>query len=217
MPVADTLDQAARQRWDALARPGEEILLAAASDVAADGSYGARWLVITNQRVVVLPDGDVAPENGKAAALAGAAPAVPDGAAHVDGYVALPLGDLTEAKTEPVVGGGRLEVYHGNVPVPLVEYSSSLGPKFAEVARGLQLLIKGQPLRVSDDLPPLRCPKCGRRLPDKHATCSRCVRKAATLLRLAPYLKPVWPLALTSPWPPPAGRSYSSRRPTSRS
>ena len=197
MPVADTLDQAARQRWDALARPGEEILLAAASDVAADGSYGARWLVITNQRVVVLPDGDVAPENGKAAALAGAAPAVPDGAAHVDGYVALPLGDLTEAKTEPVVGGGRLEVYHGNVPVPLVEYSSSLGPKFAEVARGLQLLIKGQPLRVSDDLPPLRCPKCGRRLPDKHATCSRCVRKAATLLRLAPYLKPVWPLALT--------------------
>src|SRR5919201_594253 len=74
MPVADTLDQAARKRWDALARPGEEILLAAASDVAADGSYGARWLVITNQRVVVLPDGDVALENGKAATLLRLAP-----------------------------------------------------------------------------------------------------------------------------------------------
>ena len=89
------------------------------------------------------------------------------------------------------MGGGRLEVYAGNVPVPLLEYSSSLGPKFSEVARGLQQAIKGSPLVVSDDLPRLRCPRCSRLLPEKNATCSNCVRKSAILLRLMSYMRPV--------------------------
>lgn len=177
MPVVDPLDTAAEQRWRALAEPHEEVLLSAASDVAWDGRYGARWLVVTDRRVVVLPS----------TGLTGSG---------VDGYQCFALDELTEAKTEPLVGGGRLEVYQGNVPVPLLEYSSSLGPKFAEVARGLQQVIKGTPLRVSDDLPQLRCVKCGRLLAEKHMPCSRCVRKSAILLRLAAYMKPVWPLSV---------------------
>ncbi|HEX2033984.1 MAG TPA: ABC transporter transmembrane domain-containing protein [Chloroflexota bacterium] len=172
MPIADALPAAAEQQWRAIAAPDEEVMLTVASDLTTRGDYGPRWLVITNKRVIVLPEVDEAePQH-------------------------LPLDALTDAKTEALVGGGRLEVYTGNVPIPLVEYSSSLGPKFSEVARGLQQVIKGQPFRVSDDIPPLRCDRCGRLLADKNAPCSRCTRRMAMLMRLLSYMKPVWPLSL---------------------
>ncbi|MGH2355676.1 MAG: ABC transporter transmembrane domain-containing protein, partial [Chloroflexota bacterium] len=205
MPIADPLSLAAEQRWRALARPDEEVVLSVASDVTASGAFGERWLLITNQRVLVLPAGGTPPQLGNGAdgqtadgrVATGAAPGTNGHAGEdADGYVALSFDELTDAKTEPLVGGGRLEVYTGNIPVSLVEYSSSLGPKFAEVARGLQQVIKGNPFHVSDDIPKLRCEKCGRLLADKHASCSRCVRRSAILLRLMRYMKPVWPLSL---------------------
>lgn len=225
MPIADPLPEVAQQRWRSLAQPDEEVTLTVASDVTAAGAYGQRWLVITNRRVVVLPDvgapwppgsgANGSRANGSGVNGSGVNGSRANGHAREghapnghslggegasggapDGHVALSFQELTDAKTEPIVGGGRLEVYAGNVPVPLVEYSSSLGPKFSEVARGLQQVIKGQPFRVSDDIPRLRCEKCGRLLPEKNATCARCVRKSAILLRLVGYMKPVWPLSL---------------------
>ncbi len=188
MPIADPLPEAVAQRWRALADPNEEVVLTVASDVTASGTFGQRWLVITNRRVVVIPD---SPDHTPDGAPAGASDGALNGASHSAPSSALALDELTDARTEPIVGGGRLEVFAGNVPVPLLEYSSSLGPKFSEVARGLQQAIKGRPLVVSDDLPRLRCPRCNRLLPEKNATCSNCVRKSAILLRLMSYMRPV--------------------------
>jgi ATP-binding cassette, subfamily B, bacterial len=171
MPLADPLDSIAEQRLRELTHPDEEVLLAAAGDVAAGGAYGKHWIVITNKRVLSLP-------------------------ATTDEVVSLPLEDLTEAKTEPHVGGGRLEVYAGNVPVPVVEYTSSLGPKFSEVARTIQQLIKGNPFAVSDDIPKLRCERCGRLLVERDAPCAKCTRKTAILLRLTRYLRPMMGLTI---------------------
>jgi ATP-binding cassette subfamily B protein len=229
MPVADSLSPAAADLWRTLAEPDERVLLTAAGDVRADGSYGPRWIVITDRRVVVLPDGEavslkslvLSPESdvASAAAAAGNQQSTPsdleptNGSARLrtadlglrtqdlglrtspDGLISVPLSALTEAKAEPVVGGGRLEVYDGLAPVPLLEYSSSLGPKFSEIARGLQQVSKGKPFQVSDDIPKLRCERCGRLLAEKNAPCARCVRKSVILIRLVRYMKPVWPLA----------------------
>ncbi|HXI15070.1 MAG TPA: ABC transporter transmembrane domain-containing protein, partial [Chloroflexota bacterium] len=182
MPVADSPDSAVAERIHAFKRPGEEILLTAASDVTSDGGYGQHWLVVTDQRVFTVPSAGVEiPLDSKEA----------DGVTVVDGYRSLPLSLVTEAKTEPHVGGGRLEVYAGNVPVPLLEYSSSFGPKFSEVARSIQQLAKGNPFAVSEDVPRLRCERCGRRLSDKDATCAKCVQKSAIFMRLLRYLKPM--------------------------
>jgi ATP-binding cassette subfamily B protein len=174
--VADKPDVATSQRIQSHLQEGEELLLTAATDVASDGRYGRDWVVITDRRVFRVPDAA--------------------GSDGVDGVLEIPISDVTEAKTEPHVGGGRLEVYAGNVPIPVAEYSSSFGHKFSEVARALQQLAKGNPFAVADDVPRVRCPRCGRRLVDKDATCARCVRKSAILLRIMRYLRPMLGLSL---------------------
>ncbi|MAG35830.1 MAG: hypothetical protein CL878_06260, partial [Dehalococcoidia bacterium] len=170
MPFPDPLHRSATQQWETVKQPEEEVLLTAAADVRANGSFGERWLVVTDQRVVVLPG----TEPGE------------------DGHLAIPLTDITEATTEHLVGGGRLEVRQQGLPRGVVEYTSSQAPKFAEVARGIQQLAKGQPLSVTDKLPKLRCEKCGRLLPEQNGLCPRCVHKSAMALRLAGYLRPHW-------------------------
>ncbi len=170
MPFPDPLHRAATQQWQTVKRPEEEVLLTAAADVRANGSFGERWLVVTDQRVVVLPG----TEPGE------------------DGYLAIALTDITEATTEHLVGGGRLEVRQQGVPRSVIEYTSSQAPKFAEVARGIQQLAKGRPLAITDELPKLRCDKCGRLLPEKNGLCPQCVHKGAMALRLAGYLRPHW-------------------------
>jgi hypothetical protein len=69
MPVAEPLSPIAEDLWRTLAEPGEQVVLTAASDVRADGSYGQRWVVVTDRRVVVLPDG--ASHNGRVASTNG--------------------------------------------------------------------------------------------------------------------------------------------------
>lgn len=166
MPLADPLDSAVEQHLKHIALPDEEVLLTAAGDVTEGGTYGKHWVVITNKRVISVP-------------------------ATLEDVVSLPIEELTEAKTEQHVGGGRLEVYAGNVPVSMVEYTSSLGPKFSEVARSIQQMIKGNGFAVSEDVPRLRCEKCGRLLVERNAPCARCTRKSAILLRLTGYLRPM--------------------------
>ncbi len=170
MPFPDPLHSMATQQWETVKQPEEEVLLTATADVRANGSFGERWLVVTDQRVVVLPG----TEPGE------------------DGYLAIPLTDITEATTESLVGGGRLEVRQQGLPRSVIEYTSSQAPKFAEVARGIQQLAKGRPLAITDELPKLRCDKCGRLLPEKNGLCPHCVPKGAMALRLAGYLRPHW-------------------------
>jgi hypothetical protein len=49
MAIADHPDTATSERIQSLTRPGEEVLLTVASDVASTGGYGRHWLVVTSQ------------------------------------------------------------------------------------------------------------------------------------------------------------------------
>ena len=165
--------------WRALMAPGEETLLVATSDVRRDGRFGVQWIVLTDKRVVVLPE----PE-----------PGVNGDGVEAD-VVNLEMAEITDARAEPLVGGGRLEVKLNGYFTPIVEYSSSLAAKFTEVARGIQQLAKDEPFAVTTDIPRARCQRCQALLPDRDRNCPRCVRKMAVMLRIAGYLKPYWPLA----------------------
>ena len=71
-----------------------------------------------------------------------------------------------------------------------VPYSSSLAEKFSEVARGLEQLRQQDEFLINTELNQIRCSKCGRLLPEKNGICTACIRRLATLGRIASYLKP---------------------------
>jgi ATP-binding cassette subfamily B protein len=168
MVVFDPLPPEIEAQWRELAAPGEETLLVAMSDIRHDGRFGVRWMVLTDRRVVVLPS--LAP--------------------GVNGAVEVDITDISDARAEPLVGGGRLEINRNGHFTPIIEYTSSFGAKFNEIARGIQQLAKNEPFAVTTDIPRARCQKCQALLPDRDRNCPRCVRKMAVMLRIASYLKP---------------------------
>jgi ATP-binding cassette subfamily B protein len=167
MSIVETLPTDLAREWDRLREPNEKLLICTATDLDEVGRFGRRWLLVTNRRVVVIPEGVT--QNG-----------------HLD----LPLGDIVGARNESLVGAGRIEVDTRHGPTVLVTYTNSLAAKFAEVTRGIQQVAKGEPVAISTMLPKLRCERCGRMLPESDVPCPSCVNRTATMLRIASYLRP---------------------------
>ncbi len=144
----------------------EEELIRVSTDLNPDGTFGEQWLIATDRRVIVVP------------------------AEGVNGVVDVPIRELAAVQTEPLVGGGRLEIERKKEATLFVPYSSSLAEKFSEVARGLEQLRQQDEFLINTELNQIRCSKCGRLLPEKNGICTACIRRLATLGRIASYLKP---------------------------
>ena len=108
--------------------PEEQTHIQVATDLINDGSFGEQWLVVTDERLLVIPS---------------------EGA---DGVVEVPLKGITETKIEEFVGAGRLEVEHGGAEPTYLYYSNSLIPKFAEVAEAINQLTKGEALTLPTEI-----------------------------------------------------------------
>ncbi len=103
----------------------------------------------------------------------------------------IPILDIREARNEPLVGGGRLEITAKNGDFfPVLTYSSTVSAKFSEAARGIEQLSKGEPLCINLKQQATRCAKCNRLLPEKDGVCPACVNRTRTMGRIALYLKP---------------------------
>ena len=144
----------------------EEELIRVSTDLNPDGTFGEQWLIATDRRVIVVP------------------------AEGSNGVVDVPIRELAAVQTEPLVGGGRLEIERKKEATLFVPYSSSLAEKFSEVARGLEQLRQQDEFLINTELNQIRCSKCGRLLPEKNGICTACIRRLATLGRIASYLKP---------------------------
>ena len=146
--------------------PEEEVIIQAATDMDGRDRFGERWLVVTDRHLFFFG---------------------PDGA---DGLVRLPVHDVEEVRAEPLVGGGRLEVESRNGEAVHLYYSSSLAPKFSEIAEGIKLLSRGEEPGLATELERSRCPRCRRVLPEKDGICPACLKKLDTLRRLLGYMRP---------------------------
>jgi len=144
----------------------EEELIRVSTDLNPDGTFGEQWLIATDRRVIVVP------------------------AEGIDGVVDVPIRELAAVQTEPLVGGGRLEIDRKKEATLFVPYSSSLAEKFSEVALGLEQLRQQDEFLINTALDQTRCSKCGRLLPEKNGICTACIRRLATLGRIASYLIP---------------------------
>ena len=168
-PLTKLLEPVEKQVEQKISRAlpaGEEVLIRIGADLEPDGRFGRQWIVVTAQRALLVP--------GRG----------------VDGSIDVPIDQIRRTRTEPLVGGGRLEIERKNAPTLLVPYSSSVGAKFSEVARGLEQLRKGEQFLINPELDRLRCDRCGRLLPEKNGICPACIKKLATLKRIAAYMVP---------------------------
>ena len=148
---------------------GEVVHMQVASDMADEQRYGEQWLVVTEQRVLVVPS---------------------DGR-EGEGVDELALAQVGEVRTQELVGGGRLEVEgkEGTGQISIC-YSSTLVAKFAEVAGGIRQLSKGETLTLPTQMELNRCERCGRLLPEKDGICPFCISKWDTIRRIAAFLAP---------------------------
>ena len=145
---------------------GEEELIRVSTDLNQAGGFEIEWVIVTDKRLLIIPT------------------------TELNGTVEVSIEELTLVQTEALVGGGRLSIERKDKPTITVPYSSSLAEKFSEVARGLEQLRKGEPFLISTELDRTRCEKCGKLLPEKNGICPACIRRFATLQRIASYLKP---------------------------
>jgi len=144
---------------------GEEILIRVYADLDAERAYSTRWVVVTGQRILVVPTG------------AGA-------------VVEVAVADLVAVRADALVGGAQLTLECRDRPTIAVAYTGTQSVKFSEVARGLEHLRKSEPFLINPTLDRIRCEKCDRLLPEKNGLCPACVRRWATLGRIVSYMRP---------------------------
>ena len=167
-PFMEALPPEVNTKLKRIKPPGEQVRFQVATDFINDRSFGEKWLIATDRQLLFIPT------------------------EGVDGTVEVPLTTVREARTEELVGGGCLAVeLKGREPIYL-HYSSTLIPKFAEIAVGIQQLSKGEPLELPTEIERTRCEKCRRLLAEKDGRCINCTKKRDTLWRILSYVRPYY-------------------------
>ena len=165
-PFIEKMPRAVDARLHIVKPSEEEVRIQVATDMADKERFEERWLVVTDQRLLLFRESDQ------------------------EDVVQMPMDNVANARVEPLVGGGRLEVEHKQGEPAHLYYSNSLAPKFAEVAEGIKQLSQGQSLNLPNELERSRCERCGRMLPEKGGICPACIQKFDTLKRLVAYVAP---------------------------
>ena len=165
-PFMETLPPEVDTKLKRVKPPEEQVLFQVSTDLISEQLFGEKWLVATGRHLLFIPTGGM------------------------DGTVEVPLESVQEARTEELVGGGRLAVERKEGEPIYLHYSSSLAPKFAEVAEGIQQLSKGETLELPTEMERTRCEKCGRLLAEKDGRCINCTKKRDTFWRIVSYVRP---------------------------
>lgn len=144
----------------------ESVLYSLESDLGEGGTYGHQILLVQADFVRVVNEAGI--ETARVS-----------------------MRDIKDARNEPVVGGGRLEVItHIGERIPIISYTHTVAARFSEAARGIEQLCKGEPLSINLKEERLRCEKCGRLLPEKDGVCPACINRGKSMLRIAKFLGP---------------------------
>lgn len=154
----------------------EQVCLSASTDITREGTFGQRWLIALDDRVVVM---DPAPHQASV-------------------LVEVPYREISEVNADALVGGGALIASHDGQKITLLHYSNTLAGRFMRIARTLQSIANGEILQEDEEEEQADCPTCGRAFPKYSKVCPNCLDKGKVLRRLLGYLKPYkWTVVLT--------------------
>jgi len=162
-------DAVAAKLKAAIGSSDESVLMHVATDLEEDRTFGERWVVVTDRRLIVIP------ANG------------------LNGTQEVPIDSMEKVHQDDLVGFGKLRVERKGESPFTITYSRSRIPRFAEVAEGLREMSKGEDPAFPEEVERTRCASCGRVLPEVNGICPACVKKLKTLGRVARYLLPYKP------------------------
>ncbi len=163
-PFIEKLPLSVAAKLHAANSNGETVHIQVATDLDASLNYTPQWVVVTDQRVLVIPEGGV------------------------NSTQSMPIGEVKDVKVEDRVGMGTLALTHRDGPEIQVPYSRSLAAVFAEVADGIRQLKDKEPLALPTALEQTHCARCARRLPEKDGVCAACLKKWQTFRRIVRYM-----------------------------
>ena len=185
MPLIDPLPEPLRTALGLHANAAP-LRIALAADLAPDGRFGVSWLVITADALQVYD------------------PPAASGAAWTP-RVSIGLAELTDVRTDSLVGGGTLTITAGGRVIELVRFTNARQLVFAHAGKYLaDTAAYGTAVRENkSQLPavpalaeeldePKRCPTCSLILPEGSRVCPACVNKGMVLWRIMGYLRPYW-------------------------
>ncbi len=133
-------------------------------DLQAEGAFGPSWVATDGERVVALSARELP--------------------------VDIPLDRITEVRVDELFGASRLVAVTEGADHTLATYSRNLVSEFAALARALDDLREGRDLQLPDEIQRATCSRCGAPLPDRGATCPRCLSRGSVLRRLLALLRP---------------------------
>ena len=136
----------------------EQIRFSLASDLTANRKFGENFVVVTNNKIVVLD------ENSETFSVA--------------------FDELKEVKIEELFGGSRLVAETETESKILVYYTKARVPEFAVLYRVINDIIKGKEPLLPEEDEKSYCRKCGRPLPERVGNCPVCVPRIKILCRL---------------------------------
>ena len=143
---------------------GFEPLVSVATDLDAAGNFGTSWIGADERRVVSLRSpSDV---------------------------VLVWLDDVTRFRIDELFGASRLVAVTDTSEQVLATYSRNLVGELAQFARVLDDLREGLPVVLPETVERATCSTCGAPLPDRGATCPRCLSRSGVLRRILSLLEP---------------------------
>ena len=153
----------------------DDILLSSPNDITFEGAYAERWVVVTRDAVLMIRERDGAVEIARE----------------------FPMADIEEARVDPRVGSGFLQVKVAGAWAEVARFSNARATWFERIASKITRLTETGEffLTPEDEEEQNRCPTCGLLLHSATDVCPRCINKHRVFGRLIRMMKPYWPWA----------------------
>jgi ATP-binding cassette subfamily B protein len=140
------------------------IVFAQKSDLSISRRFGESFLIMTDKDLLSISDEKIIRE--------------------------IPLGQISEVKTDELSGGGRISVVSEGVHYPFLYYSNHYVPIFSDLVNSITFFKENGEIADTEFKGISICKKCNSPLPDRESGCPRCVPKMQILLRILDLAKP---------------------------